>query len=260
MQFRPLCTPDLSVKGSVSEGEAHPIRCKRWSCPVCAEINRARVVAIAGKSRPRALLTLTVRSTDYETPADAALALKEGLRLLRLRLKRHPKLSNFQFLAVFERHKSGYPHLHLLIKGEFIPWQWLRKAWEEITGSYMVDIKKIKAKREAARYVAKYIGKDLSAFPHCKRWWRSHGYSDGVDEAPPKDLRLGAPRRWMANVHHVRMAMHLEHFTVEKVGRDGIRWRGPPGYAGGLEYLLCSAEGRTSADLLRRSRMRRATT
>lgn len=249
MQFRPLCTPDLAVKGTAAEGEAHPIRCKRWSCPVCAEINRARVIQIAKAAKPRALLTLTVSSKDYPEPNDAAQALKKGLRLLRLRLARHPKLENFQFLAVFERHKSGHPHLHLLIKGSFIPWKWLRSVWEDVTGSYMVDIRKIATTGQAAMYCAKYIGKDLSAFAHCKRWWRSHGYSEGVSDDYEPDWRLGMPTRHLAEVHRVRAVLAYEGFDIERIGRDGIRWRAPPGSAWTLEALLCAAMGqaRTTA-------------
>lgn len=260
MHFQPLCTPDLSVKGNGAEGEAHPIRCKRWSCPVCREVNRAKVIAIAGKSKPRAMLTLTVNSNDHATPEAAAIAIKEGLRLLRLRLSRHPRFIRFEFLAVFERHQSGYPHLHLLIKGGFIPWKWLRKVWHEITGAYIVDISRIKSRRKAGWYVAKYIGKDLSAFPSCKRWWRSHNYSTDVEDEKPQDRRFGPPRRYEANAHRLRTVMAFEGFTVENVGRSGFRWRAPPDYAADLSYLLCAAEGRTSADLLRRSQIRRPTT
>lgn len=259
MQFRPLCTPDLSVKGNASEGEAHPIRCKRWACPVCAEINRAKVISIAGRSKPRALLTLTVNANDYQTPEAAALALKNGLRALRLRLSRHPRFERFEFLAVFERHKSGYPHLHLLIKGGFLPWRWLRSQWEDLTGAYMVDIQKIKARKQAAAYVAKYIGKDLAAFPGCKRWWRSHHYSDDADPIERKPERYGAPERYLADRTKLRWAMTIEGFEVERIGKDGIRWRGPPGYPLPLSGLIALAEGRTSASLLRRARIRGAT-
>lgn len=253
MQLRPLCTSEISVKGSSLEGEAHPIRCKRWSCTVCREINRAKVIRIARAAKPRALLTLTVRSSDYATPEAAAHALKEGLRLLRLRLKRHPKLQNFEFLAVFERHKSGYPHLHLLIRGSFIPWQWLRTAWQDITGSYMVDIRKISTEGLAAMYCAKYIGKDLSPFEGCKRWWRSRNYSEeDVDQYVPPHWSE-RPTRYFAEYFAFSMALKLQGFIVEKVGREGIRWRAPPDGELSLPYALYGAHARPVHDRLGRS-------
>jgi hypothetical protein len=259
MQFQPLCTPEVAVKGATLAGEAHPIRCKRWSCPVCHQINRRKVIAVAAAARPRAMLTLTVSSKQYPEVAQAALALKNGLKLLRLGLKRHPRLSNFEFLAVFEKHKSGHPHLHLLIKGTFIPWQYLKRRWREITGSTQIFINFIRNTQQAAGYAAKYIGKDLSAFEGCKRWWRSHGYSKDVVDNWEPDRRYGKPTRYLANVSRLAWAMRLEGFEVERLPRQGIRWRAPPDYALGLDYLLCSAEGRTNAAFLRKSATRRAT-
>jgi hypothetical protein len=245
VQFQPLCTPDLSVKGNASEGEAHPIRCKRWSCEVCHQINRRRVIQIAAAAGPRAMLTLTVSSTDYPDPAQAAVALKEGLRLLRLGLKRHARLENFEFLAVFEKHKSGHPHLHLLIRGKFIPWQYLKRRWREVTGSTQIFINFIRNTKQAAAYAAKYVGKDLTAFPGCKRWWRSHKYSEAVVDDWVKDERYGVPSRYLVDQHKLRFVMLYEGFTLERTGREGMRWRAPPGSKWTLEALLCSAMGRT---------------
>lgn len=182
---------------------------------MCSQINRKRVIQIAREAKPRALLTLTVRSSDYSCPDEAAAALKRGLRLLRLRLKRSPRLSNFSFLAVFERHKSGFPHLHLLIKGSFIPWRELRAMWEEITGSYMVDIRKISTEGQAALYVAKYIGKDLAAFASCKRWWRSRGYSEQVVVEYQEDKASGQWRRLIFGFYALQPALEEAGWIVE---------------------------------------------
>lgn len=225
MALHPLCTHQTTVKSEGESGLAFPIRCKRWSCETCAQLNRARVIAIARNSKPRALLTLTVSSKDYPDPDDAAQALKRGLRLLRLRLSRHPRLTNFQFLAVFERHKSGHPHLHLLIKGNYLPWKELRAIWQSLTGSYMVDIRKIASTGHAALYCAKYIGKDLAAFAGCKRWWRSHGYSDTPTDDYVPEHRPRQFERWTFTIHELRFALAAQGFAIEKEGREGIRWR-----------------------------------
>jgi hypothetical protein len=175
------------------------------------------------------MLTLTVRSTDYPTPEAAAAALKDGLRLLRLRLKRHPRFENFEFLAVFEKHKSGFPHLHLLIRGSFIPWKMLRRMWEEITGSYQVDIRKIDTRGKAAFYVAKYIGKDLSAFEGCKRWWRSHGYNEGQPEDQQPEWTQAEWAAWDVNFYALRFSLKFEGWTLTKTGRERWHIRPPPG-------------------------------
>lgn len=176
-------------------------------------------------ARPRAMLTLTVSSNHYDTPDDAAAALKRGLRLLRLRLKRHPRLVNFSFLAIFEAHKSGYPHLHLLIRGKFIPWEMLTKWWEEITGSTHVDIRKIDTTGKAAFYVAKYLGKDLHAFAGCKRWWRSHGYSEGADEDYAKDRPNVRWTRYGIDFDPIAYRLASAGYRVSRVGPDRIAWK-----------------------------------
>lgn len=198
------------------------------------------------------MLTLTVSSKHYETPDDAAAALKRGLRLLRLRLKRHANLSNFSFLAVFEKHKSGYPHLHLLIRGKYIPWAKLAEWWEDITGSTHIDIRRIDSTGKAAWYVAKYIGKDLSSFASCKRWWRSHEYSaDTPDEYVPVWAHI-RPVKYEVDVNKLRFMMKLEGWLIEDEPGGTFRWRAPPEAMLTALDLAALAHGRANASLLRR--------
>ena len=228
MQLRPLCTSELAVKAETASGEAFSIRCKRWSCPVCREVNRRKVIQIAKDAKPRALLTLTVSSTQYPGIPEAALALKRGLRLLRLRLKRHPKLTNFQFLAVFEKHKSGHPHLHLVIKGKFIPWAELKAAWEAITGSTGIYIQFIRSTGQAAAYCAKYIGKDLAQFEGCKRWWRSHGFIEAKAEDYSKDHPRERWERTAFGLFALIDGMEAAGWIVERQRGERFRWSAPP--------------------------------
>ena len=86
--MKPLCTPDIAVKALGPQGEAGVVRCKRWSCEVCREINRRRVIAFGKRGNPTAMLTLTVSSKAYETPDDAARDLKRALVALRKRIAR----------------------------------------------------------------------------------------------------------------------------------------------------------------------------
>lgn len=227
MQLTPLCTPDVSVNSKNGEGEATPVRCKRWSCEICSKINTRRVIHAGIAGSPRALLTLTVSSKHYETPDQAAHALKRGLRNLRLELKRHPKLKNFEFLAVFEEHQSGFPHMHLLITGKYIPWKWLTEKWERITGSTHVDIRKIPNHRQAATYCAKYISKSLHAFEGCKRWWRSHGYPKPMDERTEEERDRTGWGRFEGRTDVMAFNLHMVGFIVEKHKNGRISWKWP---------------------------------
>jgi len=245
LPITPLCTPEIAVKPDSRGGIAAPVRCKRWSCEVCHENNRRRVIRIARAAKPRALLTLTVSSRHYQTPDAAAEALKKGLRTLRLALTRHPRFKSFEFLAVFEKHKSGYPHLHLLIKGEFIPWKILKGMWKHATGSHRLDIRKIKSTGQAAAYCAKYIGKDLSSFQGCKRWWRSHGYSSSVSEDYQREKAEGQWGRLTADWYRFRFSLAATGYDIEQLAPDRIRFtareggQGPPS----LSFAIYGATG-----------------
>ena len=222
------CTPDVSVKREGAGGKVIPVRCKRWSCPHCAIVNRQRVIMFAKGGEPTAMMTLTVSTRNYDTPDEAAEDLKRGLVALRKRITRRWPNERMPFIAVFEQHKSGWPHLHLLIRCRFMPVEWLRECWTEITGSWNVNITKID-KGRAGHYVAKYIGKDLHSFAHCKRWWRSHDYDLQDRELTEEELR--ALRGWSRmNAEPDRMALALKHIgcilTVDGAGR--ITYHDPP--------------------------------
>lgn len=227
-----ICTAEISVKTNRLGGEIFPVRCKRWSCEHCARINRMKVVQHAVDGKPTAMLTLTVSSNHYATPEEAAADLKRGLVALRKRITRKYPAEKMPFIAVFERHKSGYPHLHLLIRSRFLGVAWLRECWEEITGSWNVNITKIDPGRHFA-YVTKYIGKDVAAFEGCKRWWRSHDYDLADHELTLEEARaLQGWSRLTANIDRLTFTMKLMGFKVTKDRKDHFLWHngetGPP--------------------------------
>lgn len=185
------------------------------------------VIQLAKKGRPTAMLTLTVSSKNYPAPEDAARDLKRGLVALRKRIARRWPGEKMPFLAVFEKHKSGWPHLHLLIRARFIPVNWLREVWTEITGSWNVNIRKIETVGQAAYYCAKYIGKDLASFASCKRWWRSHDYQI-VDPDDDWHTRKKARwSRWEAELGLVVSALRSLGAAVTYKGKEEIEWRRP---------------------------------
>lgn len=174
------------------------------------------------------MLTLTVSSNAYQTPDDAAQDLKRALVALRKRIARLWPGERMPFLAVFEKHKSGFPHLHLLIRARFMPVKTLREMWEGITKhSWNVNVMAIKTPGQLA-YAAKYIGKDLSAFEHCKRWWRSHDYHqlNETDEERRK-TRAGWSRA-VASLPTFVSALRALSAEVEWIGQERVRWSSDP--------------------------------
>lgn len=60
---------------------------------------------------------------------------------------------------MWELHRSGYPHLHVVARSPFIPQKWLSERWSQLGIGSIVDIRKIFKHETAARYIAKYLGK-----------------------------------------------------------------------------------------------------
>lgn len=171
-----LCTDRTVVNEGPSEGTMHTLRCKRWSCEYCAPNNRKRVVRKARDGNPTVFLTLTWNANRPESPDAAARVLKNAWVNLRRRIERTFGQKKVPFICVFEKTKRGYPHMHILMRADFIPQEWLSNAMKELIDAPIVDIRKIKDRKMAYFYVTKYLGKDLAPFEGCKRWWRSHNY------------------------------------------------------------------------------------
>lgn len=122
---------------------------------------------------PDRLLTLTMRPDPLRTPAEQAAFMSEQLRrLVRTMRARWPR-TVWAYFAVFEAHESGWPHLHVAMRGRFVPWHWLKNEWLKLSGSPGAHIKFVPDPSRAAGYIGKYLGKDLHKFGTSKRYWYS---------------------------------------------------------------------------------------
>lgn len=142
--------------------------CKLRICPVCRRARQARASkmlrAMLEDAKPREyqMITLTLRHNDQP--------LKDRLRFLRtsFRKLRHrngwKKSAQFGY-AVLEINWSDvsgcwHPHLHILVRTQFIDWTRLRKDWIQIThGSHHVNSQIVHKPGPAADYLVKYLGK-----------------------------------------------------------------------------------------------------
>jgi hypothetical protein len=68
---------------------------------------------------------------------------------------------SFEFVRVWELHKSGYPHLHIVSRGTFIAQKWLSAEWDKMGCGKIVDIRKIENSKHATIYITKYLGKSF---------------------------------------------------------------------------------------------------
>lgn len=181
-----LCSEASLVNHGNRKVRAVTLRCRSWGCEICNPLRKKQLVEEATAGLPDRLLTLTTR---HGAPANAdAEAYRLGVwfaRLIKAIRREHPG-AEIAYFAVREAHKDGWPHLHVLMRGPYIPWDWLRRTWLAISGSPGCDIRKIYNPARCARYVAKYVGKSPHKFASCKRYWSSKGWHlDGTaDEAP----------------------------------------------------------------------------
>lgn len=178
----------LSIIGEASNGSmcAFPLYCKRWSCPACAPRKKKHVRKVLTSGTPTTLLTLTSRFGSYPTVPAAFRALTVSINHLFKRIRRAYPTSNIEYALVWETTKRGWPHAHLLLRAPYIPHAFISRAWLDLTGSPVVDIRRVKSNGHVAAYVSKYLAKDPETPYGMKRWRTSRRYRD---MPPPLKLR-----------------------------------------------------------------------
>lgn len=227
-----LCTDRTLVNEGPSEGEIATLKCKRWSCPNCQPMLRRRVIEKARDGNPTTFMTLTWNANRSETPDEAARVMKTAWVNLRRRIDRKFKIKNIPFIVVFEKTKSGYPHMHMLLRAPFIPQTWLSDQMRDLIDAPVVDIRAIKDRKHAFWYITKYLGKDLASFEGCKRWWRSHNYE--IEKDPPYRPFLFGGRMEVVNINYYTMRDRLNgagyEIVEESKGWAHFRRRVPGGF------------------------------
>lgn len=119
--------------------------------------------AIEGKDIT--MMTLTVGQRDY-TIQEAFQILKNGWRQLSANLR--ARWPGYDYLTVFEPHKSGYPHMHVIIvrKLTAADMSYIRDLWAE---KYQIGLRNVGVKFSPRRfdggglvgYVLKYLSKQF---------------------------------------------------------------------------------------------------
>jgi hypothetical protein len=146
-----------------AEGDTAPYRCDSWDCYCCGyrmRMNLVEEIERVCTARPEMsrLLTLTLDPSEApETDEERHRYITERWNALRTRLRR--EVGDFSFIWVREEHESGIPHLHAIVS-RYLPQGAVSKAWSELGGGEVVDIRKVDRVDKAAHYVGKYLTKD----------------------------------------------------------------------------------------------------
>ena len=225
-----LCSEATLVKQERHQITLSPLKCKCWHCELCRPARAARLVEEAKRGLPNLFITLTSKNPGYGSPHKAARELVAAWRVVReAYIAKHGK-GSLPFLAVFERTKKGWPHVHIVARCKWLDQKWLSDMMRDLIGSPVVDVRRVSGVSKVAHYITKYISKNPERFKGVKRYWRSLDYlkPTAATEADPKDPtikweRLDGDWRYVAECHA------KQGFTVEYArDRATIQLRGPP--------------------------------
>jgi len=169
------------------------IGCGSWRCPVCCKENRRRWQKHLMRALPKIsqnwwFVTLTAHSK--KRGAESSLEnLRSNLDRFFKRIRR--VWSHIEYVRVYEVHKKGAFHAHLLVSGlsarvqkftapngaeYFRPtlsgksvgnWSirtWFKRTAAALEMGYMVDIQQVEGVHRAVNYVVKYLTKEAQGF------------------------------------------------------------------------------------------------
>jgi hypothetical protein len=174
----------------IASGKQLPVPCNKYSCPYCGKRKAKQLyAAIYDYFRQFEYIrmwTLTLSSKCDILPEKHYEILQECWRRFITEVRRSKVLSskqrNLQYIRVSEMHKSGFIHFHVLVT-EYVEFKFLQAIWNHIIQDFTglsgkqgnINIKGIKAHKEAAHYVVKYVLKGSLTIDTRKKKWTKSG-------------------------------------------------------------------------------------
>mgnify|MGYP000470266018 CR=1 FL=1 len=191
MKYCPNYSTSLKAKDK-NNTYIYKARCKQWSCPYCAGVNkriwRGRIMNEI-ESTPEHKIwyfwTLTLLGKDHKGLNHSLQIWRDKWSKLRKRIVRD--LGKLRFVRVFEMHKDGTLHIHMLTDKAYKDLKTiaatdkqserhesakLTKHLNDLDLGYIHDIKTIETENEeengiarnVSAYVVKYLTKDVQEF------------------------------------------------------------------------------------------------
>lgn len=144
-------------------------RCHDRFCLPCSQ-DRARLIVANLKEQlddePTRFLTLTLKHNNEPLP-DQLDRLYDCFRALRRRVFWTDRVTGgvaFLELKLGRGDSLWHPHLHVLIRGKYLPQKALADAWLNVTGdSHVVDVRMARSPEHVYRYLAGYVTKGWSS-------------------------------------------------------------------------------------------------
>ena len=155
-----------------NDGRSYQLNCNSYSCPECGprkvkKLRKALTEYLQNWDKIR-FWTFTLSSSSFTSQWSHLCILREAWQRLVTYLHRSYAITrsqrNFNYVKVFEPHKSGFFHLHCFLN-VYLPWKVVNNIWENIckellkteshcAGSYVENCPNAKF---AAFYVSKYV-------------------------------------------------------------------------------------------------------
>jgi len=218
-----LCREWTLVKYLPGVRQARPMFCRSWTCEECAPRRRAQLMAKAAAGEPTRFITLTINPRVGTDPDDRLRILANAWRNTVKRMRRLLPKEPINYLCVVEATKAGEPHLHILFRGPYINQRWLSDAMSELADSPIVDIRRIRSRKEVIAYVAKYVTKEPHHFGTSKRYWSTSGWEPPVDTRDEEVIGLSEP--WQlarATIYQIIEQWAREGYAARRDGPDLI--------------------------------------
>ncbi len=140
----------------------------RW-CPICSRgkvyrISENVTTWLKSLKTPK-FLTLTLRHSNNPLSEQVEKLYSSFLRLRRNTTVKKSLRGGVWFFQITYNsdRKQWHPHLHVAIDSDYIAHSYLSSLWNQITGdSKVVDIRTIKDKSEAAKYIGRYVSRPMN--------------------------------------------------------------------------------------------------
>jgi len=202
-----------------SDGVADVIApfCRRYGCDDCLPILRRRLQRRIREGRPNKFLTLSLVRVEGGDPIEAARQLMHAWDVLAKLMRRYKGGHDLEFIHVKEGTKNGWPHLHIALRMKSIDHTVIREWWYRLTGANQIWIKAVTSQKGFAKYLAKYLTKDLVKFGTYRVWSSSRGWTVAPEEQPER-VR-GEPGQRPARIEggvkqHLRMLERAGYYIV----------------------------------------------
>lgn len=196
-----LCNRTNIAFLSKETGELVRARCNAYSCPVCGKKKMWKLFNAVMKAveswQHLNMWTLTVNH-KLITEDDGRSLIQHAWKVFIKEIRRAKSLSekqrNLPFLRVWERHKDGYFHCHVLTN-TYVDYAFLRNLWlnclresatklnvgipDDVSSIGSINLKSLGKQegRTAARYITKYVTKQLEDIKRNQKDFGKRRYS-----------------------------------------------------------------------------------